>query len=238
MKKINWAIFFRKDLNLQDKWWHRLLSIIFILSFILFISFNIVDFSTHDIFRGGQVNQWKKVSSLSDRITSDIKPISALLKTSEKIGDNNRTYVLNDEPDEYYRIILNDVYCSTELVDDYKEIESSRNIGELYIMENNYRKKITSEVFSNYIRQNEIKCLIVDAYSSPNNKSLSFLQPDRSYQDNWTFYQKSTTKTLLYFLEMIPIVLGISLIIFLGIIIIYYKVVLYVIFGNKRITKN
>ncbi|MDD5721374.1 MAG: hypothetical protein PHT16_02925 [Candidatus Pacebacteria bacterium] len=237
MKKIlNWLS--REDLNLKNKWWHRLLSIIFIFSFILFFIYNLIVYSNSNLFKGDiGVQEWKKVATISERITSEIKPISALIKMGEKIGDSNRTYVLNSPPDDYYMGTLNNVYCSTELANNYEKIKDNKNtdiLYELFIMENNYRNKISSEAFSNYIKQNDIKCLIVDAYTSFNNTKVTFLQPDKSYQDNWFFYEKSVGKTIMYFLEMIPVVLVFSFLLFAGIIIFYYKIFLYIVFGSKK----
>jgi hypothetical protein len=115
MKTNFWNNFFRKDLNLKDKWWHRLLSIVFIFSFVISVAYNLITYSVSDMFRGDVgIQKWRNVESLSARITSEIKPISALVKTGEKIGENDRTYVLNDQPDAYYKGVLNDVYCSTD----------------------------------------------------------------------------------------------------------------------------
>ncbi|MFH1858970.1 MAG: hypothetical protein ABIJ80_01760 [Patescibacteria group bacterium] len=234
MKNDFWNNFFRKDLNLKGRWWHRFLSIAFIFSFILLVGYNIIDFSVHDMFRGGQVQQWNKVGTLSERITSEIKPISSFLKVGEKIGENDRTYVLNDQPDEYYKGVLSDVYCSTELSSNYEKVKISRNIDELYIRSLYGRNKVSVEAFSNYIKQNGIKCLIADAYTYSDNTRITFLEPNKSYQDNWSFFEKSTAKTVLYFFEMIPIILGISFIVFAVVLAVYYKIILYIIFGSRN----
>jgi len=227
--------FFRKDLNLKSKWWHRLLSIVFIFSFIILVAYNIMLYSVSDIFRGDiGVQQWQKVATLSERITFEIKPISAFVKVGEKIGENDRTYVLNDQPDEYYNGILNDVYCSNELSSNYEKIRSNRNINELYIRSLYGRNKVPAEVFSNYIKQNEIKCLIADAYSYGDTARVTFLEPDKSYQENWSFFERSTFKTVLYFLEMISLVLAFSFLLFVGCLVIYYKIFLYIVFGKKE----
>lgn len=228
---------FRKDLNLKNKWWHRFLSVTFVFLFILFVGDNIIYFSVHDMFRGGQVQQWNKVGTLSERINSEIRPVSSFLKVGEKIGENDRTYVLNNQPDEYYKGILNDVYCSTEPSNNYEKVKISRNIDELYVRGLYGRNKVPVETFLNYIKQNGIKCLIVDYYTAPDDLKITFLEPDRSYQDNWSFFEKSTTKTVLYFFEMIPIILGISFVVFIVILAIYYKIILYIIFGNKKNTE-
>lgn len=237
MESNFWSNFFRKDLNLKSRWWHRLLSVVFIFSFLGLVAYSIILYSAFDMFRGGYVQQWSKVAPLHTRITAEIKPISSFLKVGEKIGENDRTYVLNYQPDEYYKIILNDVYCSTELSNNYEKVKNIKNVNELYIGGSSNRNKVSSETFTDYIKQNGIKCLIVDYYTAPDDSKVAFLKSDKSYQDNWSFFEKSTAKTALYFFEMIPIILGISFIVFVVILAIYYKIVLYIIFGNKKNTE-
>lgn len=230
---------YKQGLNLKDRWWHRLLSIIYIFSFIVFVVYNILYYGSHDMFEGGQTQQWEKAGSLSERITSEIKPINALIKSGEKIGENDRTYVLNDQPDEYYKGTLNDVYCSTELSSNYEKVKISRNIDVLFIRDLYDKNEVPPDLFSKYIKQNNIQCLIIDAYTiyTPNgqaNGKLTFLEPDKTYQENWSFYEKSSAKTNLYFLEMILSVLAISFIIFGVIAVFYYKIIIYIIFGSKK----
>ncbi len=235
MKTNFWNNFFRKDLNLKSHWWHRLLSIVFIFSFIIFVAYNLITYSVSDMFRGDVgIQKWNKADGLSERINSEIKPVSAFIKPGEKIGENDRTYVLNDQPDAYYKGVLNDVYCSTELSEKFGIIKSSRNIDSLYIRNLYKRENVSPEIFSKFIEQNDIKCLMVDAYSDTNGGRVTFLEPDRSYQDNWSFFEKSSIKTMVYFLEMIPIILGFSFMVFAGILVIYYKIFLYIVFGSRK----
>lgn len=253
MKKPNLDNFFRKDLNLENKWWHRLLSMLFFFLFIAAFAFSVISYSVDDIFRGGHVNSWKKVDGLPERITSEIRPIGSLVKPDEKIGEKNRTYTLNTEADDYYKLTLNNVYCSTELSSSYEKIAKDKNIGELYISSVNpfldlipvetdnpfvglpERKKVSSEIFSSYIKQNGIMCMVVDSYTGQDYLNISFLEPVKSYQEDWSFYKKSSIKTFVYFIEMVPVVLAFSLLFFTGILVFYYKIIIYVIFGKKKV---
>ncbi|MDD5179285.1 MAG: hypothetical protein PHY86_03395 [Candidatus Gracilibacteria bacterium] len=226
--------FFRKDLNLKNRWWHRLLFVVFITTFTSLVIVN-----AYDILGDGKFQQWKKVDALKERITSEIKPISALIKVGEKIGEDNADYALNYGSDEYYNGILNDVYCSTELSNNYEKIKNDRNINSLYIRNLYDRNNVSPDIFSNYIKQNDIRCLTVDAYTTYDtsgqvSEKLTFLEPDKSYQDNWSFYEKSPIKTIMYIVEMLAIILSISFLVFAGIIVIYYKVFIYIIFGSKK----
>ena len=67
MKKIlNWLS--REDLNLKNRWWHRLLSIVFIFSFVIFVAYNLITYSVSDIFRGDVgIQKWRKVEAMSEK---------------------------------------------------------------------------------------------------------------------------------------------------------------------------
>jgi len=231
--------FFRKDLNLKNRWWHRFLFVVFIFSIVLYTIYNLALYSTSDMFRGGKAQQWEKVETLNDRLTSELNTINTLIKPGEKIAEDNRTYVLNDKIDEYYKHVLSDVYCSTKLVNNIEKIKNGTKIQNLFIRNKYGKNNVPLKDFTEYIKQNNIYCLSKDAYTKYGyNKQitgkLSFLEPDSTYQNNWSFYKKSTSKTVVYFLEMILSVLAFSSIIFVTIIIIYYKIILFIIYGNKN----
>ncbi len=229
--------FFRKDLNLRNHWWHRLFSVVFICAFILAVLASIVSFSESDVFRGGAVQQWEISNTIPERVTSEPKPIITLLKADEKIGENDRTYVLNDTPDDYYRSIINDVYCASNLSANFEKIQ--RNIGELYIGPPFNRVKVSKDEFINHINQNNVLCLMIDSYTTYDlvgnaNGKLYFLNADKSFHNNWSFYAKSPTKTAAYFLEMILVVLASSALFFLLAMIVYFKIFLYIVFGSRK----
>lgn len=227
--KIFFRNFFRSDLNLGSRWWHRFLSVVFIL-----LSLSLTIYTISEIFTSNELQQWRKVAALSERVSSDIKSMGDLVKPGEKIGENNRTYVLNDPPGEYYKGILNDVYCSTKLSDNIENIREARNIENLYIRSLYGRNNTSLTVFTNYIKQNDIKCVILDAYSYSDGGKLTFMEPDKSYQENWSFYEKSSSATVMYVLKMVSIILAVSIAVFTGITVFYYKVLLYIIFGSRK----
>jgi hypothetical protein len=224
---------FREDLALKNKWWHRLLYILFIFAFIVCVISNIAIYSTSDIFTGGKVQQWKQVATLSERINTDVRPIGAIVGANEKLGDNDRTYVLNNSLDDYDRTILEDVYCSSQIYNDIGKIKSLRKVDNLYIRSMYGRKDVPLDLFSSYIKENDIKCLMLDAYSSDGSRA-TFLEPNKSFQDNWSFYKKSSFGTFLYFLEMILLVTFSSIAFFFIVAVLYYKVFIYIIYGSKK----
>lgn len=232
MENLFWTNFFRKDLNLGNHWWHRLFLVIFFISFLWSL------YIIYDAFflkNNPYVPKWRVIESLSERITPEIKPISAMIKNGEKIGENDRAYILNDSPDSYYLSTINDVYCSTELAENYEKVKNMRNIDALYIGGSFNRSKVTPETFVNYIKQNNIHCLTVDAYTTYDTTGnadgkLHFLEPDKSYQKNWSFFKKSVFLTTIEVLKTLLFAIAI----FAGIIITYYKIFLYIIFGKAK----
>jgi hypothetical protein len=231
--------FFREDLNLKSKWWHRLLSVLFILILVVSLVSSLVAYSSSDMFSGGDVQQWKKVESLYKRISSEILPIRSYIKTGEKIGENDRMYVLNDRPDSYYNGILSDVYCSTDLSKKFMDVKSSRNIDGLYINMSGTigREEVSEQTFINFIEANDINCLTVDAYTETDGGKQTFIEPKRSYQEDWSFFEKSASLTALYYVKMTLSILAINLISILVTLVIYYKVILHIIFGSRKNSK-
>jgi hypothetical protein len=56
----------------------------------------------------------------------------------------------------------------------------------------------------------------------------------KGFKDNWGFYEVSTVKSILFWLIDFTIVLIQTSIIFYMISVIYYKVIMYIIFGSKK----
>ena len=212
------------------------MSVIFFCLFVGFVSYNLIIYSVSDVFRGSVgVQKWKKVASLSERITSEITTVGVLVKKGEKIAENDRTYVLNDEPDGYYSLVLNNVYCSAELSIKVEEIMKERKVNNFFLQsDDGQRFPVSLETFVNHIKQTNIRCLTVDFYTGSDYSKISFLEPDKSFQDNWSFFEKSPIKTAIYFLEMVFVVLAFSVALFAGIAVLYYKIILYIIYGNKK----
>jgi hypothetical protein len=101
------------------------------------------------------------------------------------------------------------------------------------------RSPVSSETFSNFIKQNKVQCVMVDAYTKYDSGEqeigkLYFLAPAGEYQDNWSFFRKSPLLTALYYVEMFLVTLGISFVVFALILVFYYKIFLYVVFGSKK----
>jgi hypothetical protein len=216
------ANFFRKDLNLGGRWWHRLFLVIF------FVCFAWALYAmSKDLFADNHsyVPQWKVVDSVDERLIPEVKQIRDLKKFGEQVEEKDRSYALNLRADSIY----DDFYCSADLENKILNVQSQSGITNLYLN----RKNVSMEVFVNYVRDNDIKCLIPDAYTSSDNTKLRFLEPlgpNSLYGKDLAFYEKSNFLTAFYVLKMLLLVIAI----FFGIAIAYYKIFLYIIFGKKK----
>lgn len=216
------ANFFRKDLNLGGRWWHRLFLVIF---FVLFAW--ALYMMSNDLFADNHpyVPQWKVVDSVDERLTPEVKQIRDLKKFGEQVEEKDRSYALNSGDTSLY----DDFYCSTDLKNKISEIQSKSGITNLYLN----RKNVSMDMFVNYVRDNDIKCLIPDAYTNADNTKLRFLEPlapNSIYGRDLVFYEKSNFLTAFYVSKMLLLVTAV----FIGIAIAYYKIFLYVIFGKRK----
>lgn len=228
MKNNFWQNFFRKDLNLGGRWWHRLFLVIFFVCFAWALYM-----MSSDLFADNHpyIPQWKIVGSVDERITAEVKQIRDLKKFGERVEERDRSYALNSSGDNESLYV--DFYCSNELENKIAEVQSRSGINTLYIRDIYNRNNVPIETFTNYVRDNDIKCLVPDAYTYSENTRVRFLEPlgkNSLYGKDLVFYEKSNFLTAFYVLKMFLLVIAI----FAGIAIAYYKIFLYVIFGKKK----
>lgn len=78
--------FFRKDLNLSGRWWHRLLLVIFVISFIwaFYAMYNDLFHTNHPY-----IPQWKVVNSINERLTPAVKQIRELKMSNERVEERD-----------------------------------------------------------------------------------------------------------------------------------------------------
>ncbi|MBD3272836.1 hypothetical protein GF385_00595 [Candidatus Dependentiae bacterium] len=225
--------FFRKDLNLKKRWWHRLFVVLFFASFILAL------YTIYDTFNSPIIPQYEIVDSVNDRITTDVKQIQELKKPNEIVEE------LHDRPGASYHLnvptdktLYDDIFCSNDLENKVADVQNKTGIRTLFIRDMYGRNDVPIETFTNYIRKNSIKCLLPDAYThydinGQEDGKLKFLEPigqDSLYYKDLVFYKKSNLLTTLYILKISLLVIAG----FVAVVILYYKVFLYIIFGNKK----
>lgn len=219
--------FFRKDLKLRDRWWHRLLLVIF---FALLVSGFYTTYSELFSEDYPYIPQWKITSTLDERIGFEVIQVKDLKKDGERVEERGDFYVLNSTEGE--RSLYEDFYCSSDLENKVSEVQNRSGIEPLYIRDIYGRSNVPMEIFEDYVRENNIKCLIPDAYTYDGIGKFKFLEPigpNSLFGDDLVFYKKSSLLTAFHVLKMFSFVVGL----FAGLAVLYYKVFLYIIFGNK-----
>jgi hypothetical protein len=238
MKKI-FTWYLRKDINLKNKWWHRLFIICYIIAVIPVIGLLIKS----ENFKVLDYPQWKMVATFGDRIDSNLNSVANLVKPGERIEEiDSSSYFLNttESTSFFGNNYKYDVYCSNQIQNYVDQITNDRKIKHLYID----GKDVSSDDFTTYIKNKNISCLLIDSYSTfglnGKENKLYFLRSDddllfgKGFKDNWGFYEVSTVKSILFWLIDFTIVLIQTSIIFYMISVIYYKVIMYIIFGSKK----
>lgn len=228
--------FFRKDLNLSGRWWHRLLLVIFAISFIwaLYVTYDDLFVTSHPY-----IQQWKVVNSVDERLTPAVKQIRELKMLNERVEERNRSYALNLQDDDS---LYDDIYCSSDLENRIADVQNNSGIRTLYIRDVYGGNDVPIETFANYIKENNIKCLLPNAYTrydvnGQENGKLRFLEPigqNSLFYKDLVFYEKSNFLTAIYALKMFLLVIAV----FAVAVVLYYKVFLYIIFGSKKIDNN
>ena len=204
---------FRKELELNKKWWHKLFKIIVLLLFVLFIWNKLISFWEESFYH------YKEVDKLEVRLTDKVSKPKELLKSWERFTDSNWQTEKNYWEDS-------NIYCSNRLdnIDNIKYIINETWIDNFNRLRKN-KNNIDIESFSMLLRSTQVKCITVD------NAEIDFLNPMREF-DDYGFYKKSKIQYIidsLYIQNLLINLFIYSLIIY----ILYYQILLRVIYKKK-----
>lgn len=210
--------FFRKDLNLNNRWWHRLFFVVFVIAFIALVWTSITN---------TQWPRYSKVGMLSDRLDDQIHLIGNLVQPEEKIGVYEGNIYGSNYSHNGDWLLQQEYYCSKNVASKVDEVSAKTGI-------NFYKGNldlVSSDDFKKYLSQNNAICIQVLNLTNP--QRYGSVQKALSWgfeADNMAIWQPSTVKSLLSaFQSLLWVVLG-----FATLVVVYYKVFLYVIFGNKK----
>jgi hypothetical protein len=245
MNKLNKWIF-KSKVDLSKKWWHRLFKVIFIILIIL-SSIGLLSLTISSYDR--TVNQWTYVHDFytvlnSPLYANKVLSIKELYKDNEVISEkysyemdfnlSSKNYL---EP--FSPIFLEDSvsFCSNNLSTEIKNIAYKNNI-KLFSTTNPSPQQLYSDIdiFSKYLKNNSfnIGCVMLDSYTLDNDDGTSlkfnFLRPvDTSnykiyeYKNNISGFALLIVGSL-FFLWLCT----------LCVMIIYYKVILYIVYGKQE----
>jgi len=210
------TFFLRKDLNLKEKWWHRLFKVIFFAGIVVIIYIAIYDSYNNE--------QYKTVDTLGNRLTSQVNVAKDLLKKDESFGyPRYPIYQLEDMDTK--------TYCSKNIWNNLKEISkiSSYDYYGFYSREINAYVKTPLESYSEQLKNSDVVCLTKDSSNGIyflNNLSIEYNRDTKIYTKDYLL----TTLNILLFLLMY-ITTYVVIVFFL-----YYKIFLYIIYGKKNKT--
>lgn len=243
MKKItNWILKSKTDLS--KKWWHRFLKVLFVLTTIAF-GIYLVTFLSNSYTQ--VVHQWNYVDTVSSRLSKapysgKIVSIKDLYKQNEVISEDYPSQMNLGLADKEYLqpfspIFLenSESFCSDEL---YKNIGNVAVTNDVRLFSNTNptfeRLYDDIDVFSTYLKNNSfsVNCVMLDSYTITNNNdttsTFSFLRPVEtssysiySYKDNLSGFILYIVLSTVFFLFCI-----------LCTILIYYKIILYIVYGK------
>lgn len=244
--------FFRKDLNLSAKRWHRLLVVIFFIAFLVLLFIQLKDTLQSDIFWPIYTVQWQ----VKDRLSSKVVTPKELAQKWEIIGRNyNPVWILgfSFKKDKYQNLLSYDqdsfiygefdrIFCTDQLESKIDKIMQITNIYEIHqnypTFLNNGWSQAPRDQINQYIGSKNIKCVCINGVFWENNKYLD-LELWKDYQE-YNFYKKTNTK-LLETINKISYFITFSFLLtipFLLLIIIYYRVILYVIYWKTKNKPN
>lgn len=209
--------FFRGDLKLKEKWWHRLAVVVFFVAFIIAL---IATFDSYQI-------RYKNKGLLTDRMDTTLRPLNSLVQKNERIDvyENN---VRNDrwyQSNGGYLLKELEIYCAEDINNHIEEI--SKKTGISYFKGNGGKELVSLEVFKNYLISNNASCV-----------DIFYLQPLESKVIGWglevgpdmKIWEISVAKSIGYLvLKIISVILAFGLIA-----VFYYKGFLYIVFGNNK----
>ncbi len=221
--------FFRKDLNLRNKRWHRLLLVVFLVSFLISIVYSI---STHN-----PSSDYKQVATLNDRMSTKPTLIKELIRPNERIGtyesevstnlyENNGGWLLNQK-----------IYCASDIENHIGEFATQNNVkyfkgNDAYLLPTS---QITLEEFKQYILDSGSKCITKGSVKDYQDKDRVWSNIDYAiersfFADDMNLYEIDTTKSIS------GLVINILLIVlaYLIALAIYYKAILYIVFGTPK----
>ncbi len=179
-----------------------------------------------DTLNSAQLPKYTKVGILSDRVDAEIRLIGNLVQPGERIGVYEGNVYGNSYNQNGGWLLRQEYYCSKNISSKVEEISAKTEI--------NYYKGnldlVSLSDFKNYLAQNSALCVQVLGLDNPERygnvkKALSW----GLEADDMAVWAPSTVKSVFAVLQSVFfIALG-----FLVILILYYKVFLYIVFGKN-----
>ncbi len=214
--------FFRDELNLQKKMWHRALMVLYFSVF--FIAMGICGFLTFE-----DQKYFRRVEPISNYFSSTNKTMNQITSNV-----NNNYYVGNENffstyGDTEFDVYKDNVFCSNNIYDDVDLYTKGGYKAENYMFQDGNGKRVptSKENLVNLLKEKNIKCLSLDSYTTVSGDKFTFVEPYLNGQKYW-FYEYSFLGTLGNFAINAFYIFLVALFI----LVFYYKVFIYIIYGK------
>lgn len=207
--------FFRPELKLNDRWWHRLLLILFVCSFL---------YALYSVWNT-PLPKFKDVGYLRDRMSANLQLLPDLINSGEKIGEyENNLHGDWYDKNEGWALAQPDVYCSKNITNHIEEISKKTKVASY--KGNGPTELLALDAFKNYLNNQKADCV----YLTSIDDSTKVIGWAWFIGDDMKVWNESTFASAVYILKGSLI----TTLPFLLIIILYYKVLLYIVFGNIK----
>ncbi len=190
--------------------------------------------------------QWNMVNILGERIDSNLRSVSEIIKSGERVGNvgaSSYSFKISDSESLFNDGFRKDIYCSDQIYNHIGDISNKRGIVHFYIG----GKDVPFQYFRDNIKDNNVDCILVDSYENSLNQYIMtgdnkqyFLRSDEdfyfglNFDDNLGFYKIAVIKTTFFIIIDLIFALVLTLMISYIVSIFYHKIILYIIFGKDK----
>lgn len=211
----------RNDLELSKRWWHRLISVVFFCSY-LFASYYFISWNIE------YNQQYSRVGSVSDLFSDNLQTLTNINK--------NTKYVISDKYPPHqnknfwgFELDKDNTFCANKIKEEdiSSLLASNPKISSFYLRDvQGARVSANASSFISLINNANVQCVTIDSFTKYGD-TIFFLE---QFNEPYYLYDFS------YFWTGVEVVGSLILVtlVFLLLIIFYYKIFLYIVFGSKR----
>ena len=216
---MNLSKFFRKDLKLHERWWHRLAKVCFIIVVLVSLLYAFV-YEFENI-------RYKEVEPLVNRFDAGIVNLGKVIANNERIGRDLNSVTFY-HPDNEKLVASPNIYCSTNITDNVSDISETTGIFEY----KGDKDLISYSEFKKYLETNSALCITIVNFLG---STFEYYQVQSAL--GWEFQITSDLyiwrESIFYTAVAAFLNISILLLLYLVLLIFYYKVIIYIIFGAR-----
>jgi len=164
--------------------------------------------------------QYIKVSPISEYFNSKAVKLQDVVESKPhyKLGDGD---YFSEYRNSTYDTYKSNTFCSENIINGLDKYTAGDKIVSNFMVN---RKYVDVKTLTENLLSTKTECITIDSFYDH-----TFIEPFEGTKDMW-FYEYSLSKTLLNTFISICY----AILVFLSILVFYYKIVLYIIFGGKK----